>query len=117
MVRLVRHRRTKGPTTDRPYLNHRATSRLHKLLRARSPIVVSEARAGKAGAQARCVPALSIQRLEGSRPWLQWTRALCKFNGRKERCRGAPRLCCSAPYMTLCSKRSAKTKEYLEERG
>jgi hypothetical protein len=27
-----------------------------------------------------------------------------------------PRLCCSAPYMTLCSKRSAKTKEYLEER-
>jgi hypothetical protein len=30
MVRLVRHRRTKGPETDRPHLHHRATSRLHK---------------------------------------------------------------------------------------
>ncbi len=29
MVRLVRHRQTKGPETDRPYLNHRATSRLY----------------------------------------------------------------------------------------
>ena len=29
MVRLLRHRRTKGPATDRPHLNHRATSRLH----------------------------------------------------------------------------------------
>jgi len=29
MVRLVRHRQTKGPETDRPYLPHRATSRLH----------------------------------------------------------------------------------------
>ena len=29
MVGLVRHRRTKGPETDRPYLNHRATPRLH----------------------------------------------------------------------------------------
>ena len=31
MVGLVRHRQTKGPETDRPNLNHRATSRLHKL--------------------------------------------------------------------------------------
>ncbi len=30
MVGLVRHRQTKGPATDRPSLNHRATSRLHK---------------------------------------------------------------------------------------
>src|SRR6266480_567020 len=29
MVGLVRHRQTKGPATDRPYLNHRATLRLH----------------------------------------------------------------------------------------
>ena len=29
MVRLVRHRQTKGPATDRPRLNHRATSRLY----------------------------------------------------------------------------------------
>ena len=29
MVRLVRHRQTKGPATDRPHLNHRATSRLY----------------------------------------------------------------------------------------
>ena len=31
MVRLVRHRQTKGPATDRPNLTHRATSRLHHL--------------------------------------------------------------------------------------
>jgi hypothetical protein len=31
MVRLFRHRRTKGPATDKPHLNHRATSRLHYL--------------------------------------------------------------------------------------
>ncbi len=31
-VGLVRHRRTKGPATDRPILNHRATSRLYKIL-------------------------------------------------------------------------------------
>ena len=30
MVRLVRHRQTKGPATDRPHLNHRATSRLYR---------------------------------------------------------------------------------------
>ena len=30
MVGLVRHRQTKGPATDRPHLNHRATSRLYK---------------------------------------------------------------------------------------
>jgi len=29
MARLVRHRQTKGPATDRPGLNHRATSRLY----------------------------------------------------------------------------------------
>jgi hypothetical protein len=29
MARLVRHRQTKGPETDMPNLNHRATSRLY----------------------------------------------------------------------------------------
>ena len=29
---LVRHRQTKGPATDRPNLNHRATSRLYLTL-------------------------------------------------------------------------------------
>jgi Domain of unknown function (DUF4158) len=29
MARLVRHRRPKGPDTDRPSLNHRATPRLY----------------------------------------------------------------------------------------
>src|SRR5690242_20371063 len=28
-VRLVRHRQTKGPGTDRPHLHHRATPRLY----------------------------------------------------------------------------------------
>ena len=30
-VELLRHRRTKGPATDRFHLNHRATSRLYTL--------------------------------------------------------------------------------------
>ena len=36
MVGLVRHRRTKGPATDRPYLNHRATPRLHVIVDLKS---------------------------------------------------------------------------------
>jgi hypothetical protein len=31
-VNLVRHRQTKGPETDRGHLNHRATSRLYRLI-------------------------------------------------------------------------------------
>src|SRR5208282_1493069 len=34
MVRLVRHRQTKGPATDRPLLHHRATSRLYDWIMA-----------------------------------------------------------------------------------
>lgn len=30
MARLLRHRQTKGPVTDRPNLNHRVTPRLYK---------------------------------------------------------------------------------------
>src|SRR5713101_2718620 len=33
MVRLVRHRQTKGPATDRLNLTHRATSRLYSVVR------------------------------------------------------------------------------------
>ena len=35
--RLVRHRQTKGPDTDRPFLNHRATSRLYRGKKKDSP--------------------------------------------------------------------------------
>ena len=35
MVRIVRHRQPKGPATDRPHLNHRATSRLYYVFRHR----------------------------------------------------------------------------------
>ena len=31
MAGLVRHRQTKGSEPDRPYLNHRATSRLYPI--------------------------------------------------------------------------------------
>jgi len=34
MVRLVRHRQTKEPATDRPHLTYRATARLYRLLGA-----------------------------------------------------------------------------------
>ena len=30
MVKIMRHRQTKGPGTDRPDLTHRATSRLYR---------------------------------------------------------------------------------------
>ncbi len=49
---------------------------------------------------ARCSGALSIKPLEGSRPWLRRTRALCKFNGGKVRCRGTPGLCGEAQKTT-----------------
>jgi len=32
MVRLMRHRRTKGPVSARPHLNRRATPRLHSVM-------------------------------------------------------------------------------------
>ena len=32
MVGIVRHRQPKGSETDRPHLNHRATSRLYKFI-------------------------------------------------------------------------------------
>src|SRR6266699_7226000 len=63
--------------------------------------VVSEARRGKAPARAQCVRALSIQRLEGSRPRLRRTRALWKFNGGKERRGAVPRLCRRARHVTV----------------
>jgi hypothetical protein len=50
-------------------------SKPYELSITTSPSVVSEARRGKAPARARCVRALSIQRLEGSRPRLRRTRA------------------------------------------
>src|SRR5258708_3861941 len=79
--------------------------------------VVSEARVSKLRTRARCVCALSIQRLEGSRPRLRRTRALCKFNGGTERCGGARRLCRSAPYKAPCANKLATAKKYVEERG
>jgi RNA-directed DNA polymerase len=42
-VELVRHRQTKGPVRDRPYLSHRATSRLYiEALRQRIPLKDSD---------------------------------------------------------------------------
>jgi integrase len=37
MVRIMRHRQTKEPDTDRPNLNHRATSRLYPLSKLADP--------------------------------------------------------------------------------
>ncbi len=54
---------------------------------------------------------------EGGRPRLRRTRALCKFNGVKERRRTASRLCRSAPYRAACANKLATAKKYLEERG
>jgi hypothetical protein len=35
MVRLLRHRQTKGPVSARPHLNRRATPRLHLIMALR----------------------------------------------------------------------------------
>jgi hypothetical protein len=56
----------------------RGATKCRKSLRARSLSVVSEAREGKACSE-RGVCALSIQRLEGSRPRLRRVRALWKL--------------------------------------
>ncbi len=44
MVKLVRHRQTKEPATDRRHLNHRATSRLYRVL---TTALTEEASPGK----------------------------------------------------------------------
>src|SRR5882724_1500734 len=85
--------------------------------RYKSLRVVSEARKGKAHARARGVGALSIQRLEGSRPRLRRTRALCKFNGGKERRRTVPRLCRRARHVTVRARKLAVAKKGGEEGG
>src|SRR5271166_3325066 len=60
----------------------------------RSPSAVSEARMnGRMRKGARCSGALSIQRLEGSRPWLRRTRALWGLNGMEGWCAGVSGYC------------------------
>ena len=46
MVWLVRHRQTKGPVTDRPGLNHRATSLLYQVNEAGIGVYVVRASEG-----------------------------------------------------------------------
>src|SRR4051812_46159051 len=46
-ARLLRHRRTKGPATDRPSLNHRATPRLY-------PVVLRKHTRGYQGSSTGC---------------------------------------------------------------
>src|SRR5260370_8857490 len=77
--------------------------------------VVSEARRGKAPARARCVRALSIQRLEGSRPRLQRTRALCKLTGVQGWRGRALGSCGGAQQLTRWVAKLAMTKECCEE--
>jgi len=48
-VRLLRHRQTKGAETDRPYLNHRATSRLYIFHRRERPSALSPCKTGALG--------------------------------------------------------------------
>jgi hypothetical protein len=79
-------------------------------LLARSLRVVSEARWGKAPARARCVGALSIQRLEGSRP-RGGRGPLCKFNDGKERRRAVPRLCRRVRHVTERARKLAECEK------
>jgi len=64
--------------------------------------VVSEARVSKLHTRARCVCALSIQRLEGSRLGLRRTRTLWKLNWWKSGCGDAPGTC---GWARLCEER------------
>jgi hypothetical protein len=69
MVRLLRHRQPKGSVTDRPYLNHRATSLLYPNVEVHvivdSPIIAFEASS-----------ILDIQFQDGSR----WDEAVQKLD-------------------------------------
>jgi hypothetical protein len=65
--------------------------------------------------RARRVCALSIQRLEGSRPPLRRMRALWKLNGVKERRRGASELCDGAQQMTRRARKLAIAEKCCEE--
>src|SRR5271168_2940441 len=49
------------------------------------------------------------------RPWLRRTRALCKFNGGKERCWSARRLCHRAQHLTRWGNLLAAATKYLEK--
>ena len=76
--------------------------------RARSPSAVSEARMNRSNdVRAGCSGALSIQRLEGSRPWLRRTRALWELNGREEWC----------PAVSGCCPRARQTTADAVELG
>ena len=55
--------------------------------------------------------ARSIKPFERGRPWLRRTRALCKFNGGKERCRGVPRLCRGAQHIAVGSENPTSARE------
>jgi len=59
--------------------------------------------------------ALSIQRLEGSRPRLRRMRALCKLNGAKGRRRGASGLCGGAQQMIRRARKLAIAEKCCEE--
>src|SRR5215469_11698974 len=49
------------------------------------------------------------------RPWLRWTRALCKFNWGKGGSGGVPRLCCRAQPGRLASQKLVRVKEHRED--
>jgi hypothetical protein len=69
MARLVRHRQTKEPVTDRPCLNHRATSRLYtpELVEVREQVQGAGCMrlacvAGCVWGEAACVPGMAAGR-------------------------------------------------------
>ncbi len=64
-------------------------------LDAQLPINVSalsDARVRREAKLHEVLCARSIKPFERSRPWLRWTRALCKFNGGKVQCGDPPEL-------------------------
>jgi hypothetical protein len=77
MAGLVRHRQTKEPVTDRPRLNHRATSRLYSFSENASQAVV-EPTASKSPVRDRHLTIHRILiRTIGSSEWAQslWYKA------------------------------------------
>ena len=98
-------------------VQHRRRARVPKVL-VLSPSVVSEARIKRRiTGGARCSGALSIQRLEGSRPRLRWTRSLCKFNRGKERRGVVPRQCGRVRHLTVAVRKQVVAKKDREEGG
>src|SRR5215469_13105072 len=99
--------------TSRPVSESLAIRKL-----ARNASDVTEARFHRRGEREQgALARFRYSRLKEACPWLRRTRALCKFNGGKERPEDTAERCGSAQYTAACADKLDTAKKYLKERG